>query len=399
MRILLKPILLLPLLCISLLAKAEPMIISFPEMIEQSKTIVIAEFIESMHQSEETMTFGPYRIKVMETLRGDAEGEIIVDRAHGMVGLQPGTKCIAFINDRNEFEWAGTLHRGDDLTSGIISIAGFYDWNAYIVYPATITLPQLRQYLQTKSYTGTISGNLHFLSAEERAMKPSDISIAITYTYRPDSTTHHVTTTGMEFADFPDQPGIAFGGWDNNILLEYEGNMVRPLKFNGELTSVSDNGLDFEALFYLEAPEELTKEEFIRYITNPQLGPPYWETELVTEDGERYLFVLGIEYGRIGYLVDFRGTNWDCNRLGTPHPNYDKDIQFGGRSSLIIDLEDREDDPVNKKLCEYTTEDYVRMSMLSPYYGQLILDGENLGRCHVEYKRTLFSKNPNYRKE
>ncbi|TND08414.1 MAG: hypothetical protein FD123_2210 [Bacteroidetes bacterium] len=388
-------------LLLAVSAQAEPMHIYFQEMITQAKTIVIAEYIGPAN-SAEGLDATEWNIDVKEVLKGKAgQGRMKVGRAHGMVQLPAHSQCIAFLNERNEFEWAGYTKDKGDPASGIIFLEGFYDFNAYLVSPCTITLNQLKEYLKKGFYHCTVSGDLHFFSQEKQVMEPSTVHFEITYTFGKKTPGTKVKMTGMKLVDFPKEPEVELGSWRNTIELDYEPNMVRPLKIHGEILDslgLDSSGFGYKALFWSDAPEELTEKEFFDYLADPKVGGNVaYDVELITKK-KTYLLKLREEYGRIGYLEGFGNGRLECWSLGSPEPDRKSTITLAYDTlGPFIELDMREPD---KKKLRYSSERFLRELKIKPMTGTFVYrEGDVVHReaCTLKYKSRRFMPNPNYK--
>lgn len=375
---------------------ARPMGIAFNEMITKCKTIVIAEFLgPEFPDAEIQMRF---KLKVTKTLHGSVTSDtILVGRAHGRPYVREGVECIAFINQSGDFEWVGNSVGNKPLEQSVIFMEGFYDFNAYLVSPSTITYSQLISYLKTKSYSGKVVGQLHFLNPETAKMEPGTISFNIDYTYTDGKIEQKVTSKGMEIVDF-EQPNLWLSSWESEIVLEYESNLVRPLNIIGDIQQLNDDGT-FSVVFWLEAPEELTELEFHRYLAQPAYGHPYWEIDVITEyDGKSYLLVLGKEIGRIGKLHGFKGRTYGCKGLSPMGAENTGHLKFEYDEDVVIELPAR---PTDRELMDYSHEDFIRQLRLKPAEGIIYVKKngkkKELGTCKLVFKRTLFTDNPNFK--
>lgn len=389
------------LLCLLLLlpfdAAAEPMHIYFNEMMAQSPNIAIIEFLGWEGNAKTAYDVFQYQVKVLEVLRGTwkAGATQTVGRAHGGVQVEKGTRCIAFINNDGGFEWVGVpLRKEQTLENGLIFLEGFYDFNAYLVSPCIITLPQLKQYIEKGGYESKIKGKLHFFSNKTKQMEPSEIAIEIDYSYKDGNIKQETKVLGYAWKTFPQKAQVRLPAWDGEVELRFEENMVRPLYINGDVLRVDKDGT-LNALFWSQYPEEMTYEEFLEYDSSEKNGPPVFEFDIETPD-KTYTFIANEEGGRIGYMV-YNGQRLDCNSFSDDHT---REIIFpynGG--NLVILMEPHQ---VSKERLRYTRERFVRELKINPVKGKLLMRGTDgkesvITSCTLHYKLTRFGKNINYR--
>ncbi|KOY84678.1 hypothetical protein AD998_19785 [bacterium 336/3] len=291
MKVLKIILLLLILVVVPYQVSAEPLYIEFGEMISKTKTIVIAEYLGAVNPNAEIID--SYKLLVKEVIWGTVKEKImIVKRAQGGVeyGLTPNTICIAFINQDDGFEWVATPHqKGADIQTSSLYLRGFYDYNAYLVYPSLVTVHQIREYLQKGSMSYHLKGNLHFFSTEEKKMKAGKTSFDVEYIYQPKNSKSTIKTENLPIKDFPKQGSASLGAWQEPAInIVYESNLIRPLKFGGRVQSLKDGKNTFEVLFYVEELDEINEKMFLEYLNQESYGYLYYEVLVQTEDGENF---------------------------------------------------------------------------------------------------------------
>lgn len=381
--------------------QAKPMYIEFTNMMQQAPTIVIAAYLGPV--SPDPAILEQYNLIVHQVLKGKASGKMIVNRAHGNVSLKPNTKVIAFLNANNEFEWVAETN-GTSLEKDLLFLRGFYDYNAYIVAPSSITLQQLQEYITTDHYTFKASGHLHFYDSKAQTMQPSKVHFSVQKQYP--SGKQQVVANHLELGDFADySPQMSMPeGREGIFAIEYESNMVRPLKFKASTQEFDTTTQQFKALFWVMAPEEMTEQLFKDYLAKPQYGHPYYQIEVKRkETNASYLFTYHKERGRIGTLKGYDNSLWECSSLGDPSDTKSSDIVFGynKKDKVIIRL---------KKLTKmvayynypYRQDRLIRILRVHPIEGQIIykdVTGKEqvLEDCTIELKSTQWAKNVNYK--
>ena len=372
---------------------AEPMVINFNDMIKQSKTIVMGTYLG--YNGKTPYDSFKFYFKVYQTLKGETQADtIILNRAgSGAVELAIGTYCVAFINNNDAFEWVGTsntVHK--NLDNSLLFLQGFYDFNAYIVAPATISISQLKEYLKNDSYSGSVYGDVHFFSNTTKKMEASPIHIEVNYTYKDNVITNEVTINGIELNDFTKKPVFSLPFWDNIVTVEYESNGYRPLEIRGKILEDYSTANRFNAMFWLYAPEELTYDEFIDFVKTTSYGPPYFECEVKTEANKIYTLLINDEMGRIGKLLNYNGKDLPISFTSTSpkreigFSNYPNDLRLEFDSILV-----------SKEVFEFAGEDMIRELKFGPVqaaiYSKVGETNKVLGRCTVSYKATKFVKN------
>lgn len=383
--------LLLGIFSLPVFLSAHPMGIRFDEMIARCKKIVVGKFLHSYLKETN------YAIDVEYALKGNVgAGRMTVGRAYGRVGLQEGTRFMAFVNEKNELEWAGL---SDSLETGMIYLRGFYDYNSYDVWPSGLTMVQLKEYLANGKYDGTVEGNLEFFNYQTQQSEKTPTSFKVSYTYfSDDSIVYETSSAGWTLVDFKQNPEMHLFG--DAVRLTYESNGYRPLEIDGDVDSVYAGGKNCHATFRIWEPEDLDKEHFYEYLAHPEYGPQYYELEFTLNDTGKYTCVYGIEMGRIGYLI-YNGRNLECESSGCPTKDEKGEFHFGN-DEIVVYLDTL---PNEKRFENFNGSGSIyflpglRMGgwkgeWLQKENGKL----ENKGKCTVTLKKILFTKNPNYGK-
>lgn len=382
-------------------AQAEPMYIEFTAMMQQAQTIVIADYIGPV--SPDAAILSQYNLEVHQVLKGEiTTGKLVVNRAHGHVSLEPNTKVVAFLNADNEFEWVGTT-KGTDIEKDVLFLHGFYDFNAYMVAPSSLTLEQLHEYLDKGFYTFKAGGNLHFYNSKTQSMEPSKTYFEVQKQYPTGK--QQVKVEHLDFGSFAKhQAQMSMpGGAEAIFSVEYEANMVRPLKFKAATQGFDIKKQQFKAMFWVMAPEEMTPQLFQEYLANPQYGHPYYEIEINRKKGRAYLFTYHEESGRIGTLSGYDNSLWRCSSLEDPSDAESSDMVFGyyKEDKVIIRMKQ-----LPKMVAfynyPYRQDRLIRVLRVHPIEGQILYKnplGEEqvLEDCIIKLKATKWAKNVNYR--
>lgn len=323
-------------------ANAKPIMISFEEMMAQSKSIVIGTYLG------EYVTSKIFHIEVDSVVKGSSRSGIMtVNKAKGIPRLVPGTKVMAFINQHDEWEWCGL---SSDFRRDIIYLEGFNDYNSYMVYPDAVSLNQLDEFKRTGSYSGVIEGNLRFWPLDKKSYEKSDVYFAVLYTYfGEDSTSSRYLAGGLNTGLFPSTPRINYTG--SSVVLTYEENPDRPLEIGGRMDSLKPNG-EFVASFEVWQPMNLSFAQYKQYVTSSRYGPLCYDLSILlnSRPGEAVVgvnafpFVYGEEQGDIGYLT-FAERRIDCTQFSLPTDDQRGIIKFGTWSQSEVEIELNEVNP------------------------------------------------------
>ena len=371
-----------------------PIAIQFTEMMEQAPKILICEFKGPLDTGWNATS---YELEVIEVLKGDLKGQsITVYPSRGHVYMEPGTRCIAFLNSSDGFEWVGSFPQDQTPEESILFLSGFYDFNAYLVSPSTLSLHQLKEYIAHQRFSGKIGGALHFLDASRKQMVPSNIQFEVDYTFDEKGFQITARQDGMTLIDFPDQPVFSQTAWDPIVSLDYEENMVRPLKVEGELQAIDADG-NFEALFWLEAPDELTESEFRHYLAHPEDGMPYWEVDVAHANGDHSSIFMGRGWEGPNDWQGYGPTAFEI-RAYSGRENHSRGVMACGYDGDPLLFLERSNQP--EEVHPYTYEHLIRDLRMGPVKGAIVrkVDGRKrkAGSVVLTLKETFFASNPNY---
>jgi hypothetical protein len=385
----------------TLVARAHPLAIEFYEMIDASKLIVIANSIKPIGTGD---LISIYEINITTILKGKGvTGTYTVKRAKGSPNVPLNSPFIAFINRENEFEWCGlpiAENQAELSDNSVLSLAGFYDFNAYLVSPSVITLGQLKQYIKEKKYSNRISGNLYCFSNSTKKLESTPVNFIVNYTYTKDGIKSSTTVSGISWKGFPAKPELSVSAWDNEISLEFETNGYRAFVVDGVLLPVPDSNGTIQARFWVTDPDELSFDELKEYLTNEIHGFPSYELEITTDKNETYQLMLGEEMGRIGVFM------YEGKKLGISSYNIDpywpREIvmEYNYYDKLVISLDST---AITKDQLEFTHEKMVRELKVNPIKGQILMRSEKGGdkliaNCELKYVATKFTQYINYGK-
>jgi len=383
-------------------AKAHTLAIEFYEMIEQSKLIVIANSVKSLEKDELISEY--FEINIVSILKGkSATGIYKVKRGKGTPNIADNVPFIAFINYKNEFEWYGIPENPDtkEITDyTILNLAGFYDYNAYLVSPSIINLSQLNQYIKEKKYSNQIAGNLYCFSNSTKKIEATPVNFTVTYTYTKDVITSITTVNGLTWKGFPLSPELYISSWDSEIELKFETNGYRAFIVEGEILPTPDANGNSLAKFWVTDPDELSFDELKEYLTKDIHGFPSYKLQVTTDKNEVYPLMLGEEMGRIGVF------NYEGKKLGISSYNIDpywpREIvmEYNYYDKLVISLDST---AVTKNQLEFTHEKMVRELKVNPIKGRILLRKDKtpdklIANCELKYVATIFTKYVNYGK-
>lgn len=89
-------------------------------------------------------------------------------------------RVVAFLDKDDRFQWVGHVVGGSSIETGVLLLSGFFDFNAHIVSPGTMTLAQLKTFLATGTFTQRFSARIMVEDGHGQFV-PSGQSLAFDY--------------------------------------------------------------------------------------------------------------------------------------------------------------------------------------------------------------------------
>lgn len=137
---------------------AAPMSTDFATTRSLATTIVLGTVRQKLIGNAVAIT-----VDVDTVLRGTAiPGPLpVLPSPDGSIDVD-GKRVVAFIDGTGALRWVGTLVAGPRIEEGVLLLHGFFDFNAHLVRPGIMSLPQLKNLLATGTLDQTFSATLSF---------------------------------------------------------------------------------------------------------------------------------------------------------------------------------------------------------------------------------------------
>lgn len=141
--------------CAASTADAAPMHTDFGTIRKDATSIVIG----TVHVTPT----GDITVDVDKVVRGPA--------VSGTIKVKPSPdghldfsdeRVVAFLTSANELRWVGRKVAGPTIENGVLGMKGFFDFNAHLVSPGTMTLAQMSTLLSTGALSQTFAITLAF---------------------------------------------------------------------------------------------------------------------------------------------------------------------------------------------------------------------------------------------
>ncbi len=139
--------------------RAAPMQTDFATLQKNASLVVLG----SVHQAAGPNNTTLITVDVDTVIRGHhALGPMPVKESPDGHVMVNNVRVVAFIDPTGALRWVGTLVAGPSLEKGVIHLQGFFDFNAHLVRPGTVTLAQLKTLLATGTLDQTFDATLAF---------------------------------------------------------------------------------------------------------------------------------------------------------------------------------------------------------------------------------------------
>jgi hypothetical protein len=151
-------------------------------------------------------------------------------------------RVIAFLDKDDQFRWVGYPMNGGTIESGVLHLSGFFNWNAHLVSPGTMTLAQLKNYLATGALVQRFSARLtaedttgkYPLTGQSFGFDYDPFTRKITNAQIPGKCLDQLQTFGLDWGEVQ----LMFG----DMACPHGGQQWRRLDLRGEPTGVNAKG-------------------------------------------------------------------------------------------------------------------------------------------------------------
>jgi hypothetical protein len=268
-------------------ASGEPMTTAFETVNHDAVTIVIGTLGGIPQANGKDLDSDKTRPFTIDTsLRGkNRTGQTILVKhsaSGGFANAKP-ERMVAFIDSNQSLQWAGHLLAGKTIETGVILISGFYDYNAHLVTPGTMTLGQLKSLLTGTPLHQTMIVTLAFPDGRG-GMVATKQDFAIEF----ESKTQKAKLLRSSVRCLKES-SLLSADWGNTFLsLEMTfscGNETRKVSFFGKFEGVDAQG----AIRITATPGSpvMTSADFQRFLADPEIQG-FQRMVQVNVDGENW---------------------------------------------------------------------------------------------------------------
>lgn len=284
--------------------------IRLADLESRAPSVVVARYVGPV--SGTRYRAAEHWLEVERVLKGKPRAvRIKVKRApDGAPDLQPGTRCVAFLAAGDRFNWVATAQKGKTLETGALKLRGFYDFNAYLVTPALVTLERLVRYLKTKKLGHKFRGHLHFARRGRPGIVRSNHALSIERT----ADGAHIVTGMPRINGIRRDPIIhVTSGFGAAVRVVYSDRGKR-LEIHGAITGIDAKTDELLARFWVNEPRLVDRATFRRFVRG-RYTRPYWIFHAKTKRGT-WKLELERESGRIGKARSPRGRTHPISSMG-----------------------------------------------------------------------------------
>lgn len=249
-------------------------------------------------------TLGPgLVIDVDSVVRGNAAlGPRKVNAAPGQSPDASG-RVVAFLDKNDTFRWVGNLAAGTAIETGVLRLSGFFDFNAHLVTPGTMTLAQLKGYLATGTLAQTFAGSVVVEDPATGSLLPS----GKTFTFARDAIADKTTAFAGLHGACLGNPWVHGFDWGPSVLLSETcpaptgkaSGASRRLELEGRVTGVDATGAI--TIDFTPTDPFLDATDFATFMNDPSIATVKRLVELGLPDGTTWTWEMGAA------LVDPRG--------------------------------------------------------------------------------------------
>lgn len=239
-------------------ASAVPMYSDFATIRAQVRDVVIG----TVHRTPSALT-----ISVDKVVQGSASAPsvmVVKDAPNETVSVD-GARVLGLVDKSGQLRWVGQLSSGRTIEDGVLSLHGFFDFNAHLVSPGIATLADVKTLLSTGALTQNYAGTLTFPDGHG-ALRRSSKHIKLQY----DAIARQGTVVGFSAACLV-AGGVSGIDWGkprvsfNDSCATATSTHTRSLTFVGRVTGVDPTTGELQAELTPTAPfvEEADYDTFV----------------------------------------------------------------------------------------------------------------------------------------
>lgn len=245
---------------------AKPKHTPLDKVIKLSDHIVIARFDKIVPDQRQAV-----RLDIVSTLRGPLKpGPRVV-----FFEDQPDTRTgefVAFLDKDLVWRFSATPSKGKKLTEDVLTITGFYDFNAHYVTPGLISLAQLDTLIKTGAFSYRFRGHLHFPAKGKSDLQPSKIEITGSLSAFNDV----ASVEGLpNVRGFAARPKTSVHTWSGGEMhMHFPLLLDSHLQLMGRLQGLDPASGDYLFRFAAANPVFLTEQSMRQFLADPRRGAP-----------------------------------------------------------------------------------------------------------------------------
>jgi hypothetical protein len=366
---------------------AEPKSIGFSKMVDGAEVIAVARLAGTWDPGEwhlDRKNGGSLELELTRILKGDVKPGRYRAYYDDRPWVSADREFVAFFGKGLCWRFAAhPISEANTLADGVLRVAGFYDYNAYMVSPGLVTLPQIETLLKDHTLTYTVRGPLYFPKHGQPAWEASQLTIEVKYDARTGKTAVH----GLpEPKGFSAQPTARISPYLQSdwILVNYFAAPDAHLMIEGQIQSADAKTGALLAKFFVTRPTVLTLADFEDYLADPLKGDSYSTITILCNPlkGELWCrklrLTLGEEKGRLGTLEGWSEENLRLERYGRgPTEGDHETVRATAKLGSGEELELRFDCGPKRETGNYRPSELVHLLAAGDIPGRVLLrDGQ-----------------------
>jgi hypothetical protein len=347
----------LVMICLSLPAMSEMMMISIEELRDAAPNIVDATYIGPADHAAFS-----YYLDVHEVLKGKLKvGRCKVFLGSGHVTLRPGARVIAFLTKDLGFSWYGapqglTKNPADDVWD----FEGFYDFNGYMVSTHDLTLPMIRDFfVEYKPIHWHHKGFIHFYDPQKNSLVQSKYAIDVRSTHMQLPVKFQTNLPLHDFAADTGKPNFRGGMY---TVLE-SSDSSRSMGIDGEIVGVDVATGTYTCNFWICSPYLFTEEMLLAFLEDTEVDHPWYELVVQAPEGGSWRIDLGRYSGTCGGIDNTPWGSLKFASISSTPISFVTGYGGGERLELNSDVSIEEAHGIQAR---GTTEGIAQLLMLSP---------------------------------
>lgn len=314
-------------------ARSAPMYTDFPTLRAKATLVVLGTVRTTVGPNNTSVI----TVDVDHVIRGSARlGPMVVKESpDGHVFLN-NERVVAFI-DSGALRWVGQLAAGASLETGVIRLAGFFDFNAHIVQPGIVTLAQLRSALATGVLDQSFDATLAFRDGHGGFARSSR---TLGVEYAPFTRALHVTGATFACLQASALSGFDWGSFELHFYDTCPSAAAnapsRELTLEGKYTGVDARTGHIQVELVPTRPF-LTEAQFATYVADGKIADMTSALDVALSDGTHWTWRLDKDMLDPGGNTHSAGGSSTSMTMKNGKSSEREEYEFGGDVKIALE--------------------------------------------------------------